>query len=145
MAVILRGALGGALGGFILLLISFFSSIGHISYPHLYLLAIPLSLFFGGVIGGIVGTAVWFLRLLSGRQFGLMGRGIIGFATALIALVLFAYIRPEEPGLAHEPLPWTRHAINWLMTGIILGAFPGLIAAPLKREKQEKNQNRGPN
>lgn len=129
MAVILRGALGGALGGFILLLISFFSSIGHISYPHLYLVAIPLSLLFGGVIGAIIGTAVWSLRLLSGRQFGLMGRGIIGFVTALIALVLFAYIRPEEPGFAHEPLSWTRHLMNWVVACLVLGVLPGLMAS----------------
>ena len=128
-SVILRCALGGALGGFILLLISFFSSIGHISYPHLYLLAIPVSLLFGGVMGAIVGTSVWSLRRFSGRQFGLMGRGVIGFVTALVALLLFAYIRPEERGFSDQPLSWSRHLMNWVVACVALGVLPGLIAS----------------
>ena len=128
VAFVLRGALGGALGNFIFLLISFFSSIGHITYPHLYIFAIPLALLLGGVIGAIVGTALWSLRLFTGREFGLVGRGIIGFVTALIAVALFAYIRPEERGLAHEPLSWTRHVMNWVMIGLVLGVLPGLMA-----------------
>ncbi|MEK6281682.1 MAG: hypothetical protein AABN95_15105 [Acidobacteriota bacterium] len=134
MVVIMRGALGGALGGFILLLISFFSSIGHISYPHLYLFAIPLSLLFGGVSGAIVGTAVWALCLSSGRQFGLVGRGIIGFVTALIAFALFAYIRPEQTDLGHEPLSWARQAMNLVVACVVLGVLPGLMANQRTRD-----------
>jgi len=134
---IARGALGGVPAGFITWLLAVLSDLlrlGYIPYPYLYILAIPLALLLGVVVGAIVGTAIWILGVVTGREFGSIARAIIGFAIALIAIELFALIRPEQRGLAHEPLSWTRHAINWLMTGIILGALPGLMASAKHRE-----------
>jgi hypothetical protein len=103
----LRGALGGALGGFVVWLIAMladFLRLGYIPYPYLYVSAIPLALLFGGVIGAIIGTTIWVLRRLTAREVGPVRRGIIGFVVALVAVGMFAYVLPEERGSTREPL-----------------------------------------
>lgn len=135
VAIILRGTFGGALGGFILLLISFLSSIGRIAYPHLFIVpGLPLALLGGGLLGAVTGTAIWTMGLVMRREFGAIGRAVIGFVIALIIIGLFTLIGTENRGLAHEPVSWTRQAINWVTVGIILGALPGLIASAKHRK-----------
>jgi hypothetical protein len=130
-----RGALGGALGGFILLLISVLFSIGHIAYPHLFVIqGLPLALGGGALVGAIVGTAIWMMQLITHTEFGAIGRAVVGFVIALIIIGLFSLIRTEDSGLAHEPISWTQQAINWMMVGIILGALSGLMARAKHRE-----------
>ncbi len=132
--------LGGALGGFILLLISVFAyklTLGYLPYPHLFLIqGLPLALGLGGLIGAAVGTAIWTMALVTHREFGVIGRVVIGFVIALIIIALFTLLGTEDRGLAHEPVSWTRQAINWMMVGIILGVLPGLMAGPKRRERR---------
>ena len=121
-----------------LLLISVFAymfSLGYLPYPHLFLIqGLPLALSLGGLIGAAVGTAIWTMALVTHREFGVIGRVVIGFVIALIIIGLFTLLGTEGRGLAHEPLSWTRQAINWMMVGIILGALPGLMARTKPRE-----------
>lgn len=90
-----RGALGGAIVGFILILVSVITykiTLGYIPYAYLFIIpSLPMILGLPAVIGALIGTSIWILSVISGRTFGIAGRAIIGFVTALILLSLYAY------------------------------------------------------
>src|SRR5438874_3012007 len=90
IAVILRSALGGTLGGFFLLLLSVFEykfSLGYIPYPQLFLIeGLPLALGVGALAGAAVGGGILILRTMTGKEFGFAGRAVVGFIIILIAL-----------------------------------------------------------
>jgi len=139
-AVILRSALGGALGGFIMLLFSVFEyklSLGYIPYPYLFVIpGLPLVLLVGVLAGALVGGAILLARTMAGREFGPILRGVIGFVIILIALLvigLYGLSRPQDPEKSRfprEPVSWTRQAVNGVMIGLLFGSLPGLIAQP---------------
>ncbi|MEK6334025.1 MAG: hypothetical protein AABM67_03690 [Acidobacteriota bacterium] len=140
VAVILRGALGGVLGGGSLLLISVFEymlSLGYVPYPYLFIVpGLPLALALGALAGGVVAGVVLLSRIVAGREFGPIGRGAIGFVTILIALVvigLYGLLRAEDPvksRFPRESVSWARQAANGVVIGIVLGVLPGLMARP---------------
>lgn len=143
LTVILRGALAGALGGLILLLTTmvwYLVTLGGIPFAHLFIFqGLPLMLVVGALAGASVGGAVLLLRKVTGREFGPMGRGVIGFVTILIALVLiglFGLSRPEDPDkrrFPRESVSWTRQVFNGVMIEIVLGVLPGLVAHPKRK------------
>jgi hypothetical protein len=140
VAVILRGALGGVLGGGSLLLISVFEyklSLGYVPYPYLFIVpGLPLALALGALAGGVVAGVILLSRTLAGREFGLIGRAAIGFVTILVALVvigLYGLSRPGDPvksRFPREPVSWTRQAASGVLFGLVLGVLPGLMARP---------------
>lgn len=140
---VLRGALAGASGGFSLLLLSALEyklTLGYIPYPYLFIIqGFPLMLVVGTLAGGSVGGAISLLRIVTRREFGIIGRGVIGFVIILIALIaiwLVGLSRPEDPEKARfprEPVSWTRQVFNGVMIEIVLGVLPGLAAQPKRK------------
>src|SRR6266851_2793414 len=92
IAVILRGALGGALGGFVLLLVLaiwYIVTLGGIPYAHLFIIpGLPLMLAIGVLAGVLVGGAILLARMVAGREFGPISRAVIGFVIIIIALLV---------------------------------------------------------
>jgi hypothetical protein len=127
-----RGALGGAIVGFIMLLVSVITykiTLGYVPYAYLFIIpGLPMALGFGALVGVLIGTSVWILSVISGRTFGSAGRAIIGFVTALIIVSLYAYLHTEEPGYYHATLTWTRKVFDWFLSGVLLGVLPGMMA-----------------
>jgi hypothetical protein len=120
-----RGALGGLFAGFGALLWSVFLQ----PYILVFILeALPMALGLGALVGVLVGFSVWVVSVISSRKFGILGRAIIGFVTALIIMTAYASIHVEEPGYSYPILSWTRQAVNWTILGLVFGALPGIMA-----------------
>jgi uncharacterized membrane protein len=128
--VIARGALGGVIGGFILSFISvlyYVFGFAYMSYPHLLIIGLLLLIVTGALVGGLVGTAIWIFGVIMKRDFGSIGRAIIGFVTASVVIVGFVLTRSEDAGFGREPASWSQQAIWWVVVGVILGVLPGLM------------------
>ena len=120
-----RGALGGLFVGFGSLLWSVLLD------PYILIFifkALPLALGLGALVGVLIGFSVWLVSIISSRKFGVLGRALIGFVTALIIITVYACIHVEEPGYYYPILSWTRQAVNWMISGLVLGVLPGLMA-----------------
>ncbi len=127
-----RGALGGLIIGFAVLLWSVISQPAILIY---IFKAIPLALGLGALVGVLIGFSVWVVSVISSRKFGIVGRAVIGFVTALTIMTLYACIHTQEPGYYHPILSWTRQAVNWMIGGLVLGVLPGIMA----RQKSSKS------
>ncbi|HVQ38391.1 MAG TPA: hypothetical protein VMS31_12705 [Pyrinomonadaceae bacterium] len=120
-----RGALGGLFVGFG----SLFASVILQPYILIFIVkALPLALGLGALLGVVIGFSVWVVSVISRRKFGVLGRAVIGFVTALIIISLYAWIHVEEPGYYYPILSWTRQAVNWVISGLVLGVLPGTMA-----------------
>jgi hypothetical protein len=120
-----RGALGGLIAGFGGLLWSVFLQ------PYILVFifkALFLVLGFGALVGVLIGFSVWVVSVISSRKFGILGRAVIGFVTALIIMTAYALIQVEEPGYSYPILSWTRPAANWMILGLVFGVLPGIMA-----------------
>lgn len=120
MAFVVRGALAGALGGLVIILASmvrYLVTLGGIPYAHLFIIqGLPLMLVVGALAGALVSGAILFLRLVTGREFGPVGRGVIGFVTILIVLVvigLFGRLRPDDLWCRFHELRRCFVAMTW--------------------------------
>ena len=127
-----RGAVGGALGGFVLLLVSvatYLVTQGHVPYPYLFVIpGLPLALGFGCLMGAAVGTVIWTIGRFANFEFGSVGRAVIGFVFVLIVMGFFALLSGTKQGLAQEPISWTRYVLGWGLAGVVLGVLPALLA-----------------
>jgi hypothetical protein len=122
-----RGALGGLLVGFGVLLLSV------IFQPYILVFifkVFPVALGLGALLGVSIGFSVWLVSVISGKKFGILGRALIGFVTALIIMTVYACIHTDEPGYYYPILSWTRKAVNWIIGGLMLGVLPGIMARP---------------
>ena len=120
-----RGALGGLFVGFGMLLWSV------LLQPYILIFifkALPLALGLGALVGIVIGFSVWVVSAISSRKFGVLGRAVIGFVTALIIITVYEWIHVEEPGYYYPILSWTRQAVNWVVSGLVLGVLPGIMA-----------------
>jgi hypothetical protein len=128
---IAQGSLGGAIVGLVMLIasaISYKSTLGYVPYAHLFIMpGLPLAVGFGALMGGFVAVVIWLLSTVRRRAFGIAGRAIIGFMTALAVIGSYAYLQTETPGLYHEPLSWSGQVVYWLMNGAI-GVLPGVMS-----------------
>ena len=125
-----RGAFGGLLVGFVVHLFSV------ILQPYILIFifkALPLALGLGALVGVSIGFSVWLVSVISSKKFGILGRAVIGFVTALIIMTLYACIHTDEPGYYHPILSWTRQAVNWMIGGLVLGVLPGILARQKSR------------
>lgn len=120
-----RGALGGLFVGFGTLLWSV------LVQPYILAFifqALPLALGLGVLVGVLIGFSVWVVSVISSRKFGILGRAVIGFVTALIIITVYEWIHVEEPGYYYPILSWTRQAVNWMISGLVIGVLPGIMA-----------------
>ena len=132
-----RGAAGGALGGFTILMATitwYLVTLGGIPYAYLFIFqGLPLALGVGILVGGFVGAIIWTLGQVKAREFSSVGRTVIGFVIVLVVVVLFVALRPQDPEklrFPREQVSWTQQAIKVVMLALVLGALPGVLAKP---------------
>jgi hypothetical protein len=127
---ILRAAFGGAIGGLLLLLISVMSykiRLGYVPYPHLFIIqGIPMALFGGAIVGGVVGLIIWACSIKAARNLKAIVRAIIGVGVVLIASWIISLFSHPDNGV--EPPDWKQQVISRLVLGVILGALPAIMA-----------------
>jgi hypothetical protein len=104
-------------------------TLGHVPYSYLFIVpGLPLALGIGALIGALIGLSIWSATLITGRVFGLVGRIIIGIVSALVIVGVYSLLHTEPRGYYQPTYSWTEHAIFWLVTGILLGVLPGIMA-----------------
>lgn len=123
-----RGAVGGALGGLLLLMISALQyklTLGYVPYAHLFIIqGLPVALVAGAFIGGLVGGVIWILSAIMRRNFGVVLRSLIGFLLFFGVFLLFVLLRAE--GGSSGALK--QQALSGMMGSLFLGALPGAAA-----------------
>ena len=138
LPLLIRAACGGAIVGFIMLVVSIVRyklSLGHVPYAYLFIIpGLPLALGIGALVGALIGTSIWIVSVISGRAFGIVGRALIGVVSALVIVTVYDIVHTEEPGYYHPTYSWVEQAVFWLLTGVILGLLPGIMA----RDKSPK-------
>lgn len=138
LPLLIRAAFGGAIIGFIVLVASTVGQKlfrGYVVWGHAYfILGLPVALGIGALIGGLIGTLIWMVSVISGRTFGIVGRAVIGVVSALFIVTVTNVIYAEEPGYYHPAYSWWEHAVRWFVYGVVLGLLPGIMARdkPLK-------------
>ncbi len=97
--LLLRGLLGGALGGFVLIL-GMFNPVRFgiestwaqwLVFGYL-VLGLPL----GAFIGGVVGVGIWLIHRKTGSNLGPLRRAVIGMTTAMLAWDVFFRLNDPE-------------------------------------------------
>jgi hypothetical protein len=126
-ALLLRGLLGGAVGGFVLT-----SSIIYMSQPKgwdnwfgwLMMGYVVIGLPYGVFIGGLVATAIWSLHRLMKMNLGLLSRVVIGSIMSMIcwAVVWFLNYRP-----GNIERSWKSILLGLALFGGATGGIAGLI------------------
>ena len=127
-----RGAVGGAVGNLLFLLygaLSYKFTLGHIPYPQLFILAIPMYLVIGAAIGAVIGIIIWGCLIKSGRNIGAVVRACIGMGSVIIIGLLMSLISKEDSrGLVPPSLAY--RIVTGILAVLVLGALPGLVARP---------------
>ena len=134
VALIWRGALGGALGAPLLLIgIALHDKfrMGYIPYGGgLEIIALPTFLVVGAVFGAVIGGIIWvFVRMIGTAKLPAIIRAIIGASFTLIVLGLLQMLRSEVNSGLIPPTPMEA-VINVLMYIVSFGALPGIAARP---------------
>ena len=129
---VVRASLGGAIMGLIMFGISvvrYEVTLGYVPYSDLFIVAgLPMALGLGALIGALIGFSIWSATLITGRVFGPAGRIIIGIVSALVIVSVYSVFHTEPQGYYQPTYSWTKEAIFLLLTGILLGVLPGLMA-----------------
>ena len=119
-----RGALGGAAGGllWVLLLSAFERRDAYTQYAFFLtaLLVVPIST----AVGMIAGWVVVELHAITKKSYGLLMRAIVGVAcSAVAAATVWAFVNMIKTG--EEPIAWrTKY---WLSYSIIVGVLAGVM------------------
>jgi hypothetical protein len=124
--LILRGAIGGAVGGIIwLMMVSGFQAasegIGMLSLIIIgyLLLVLPTTT----VIGAATGLLVKLIHIKSNKNIGVVARATIGIVAATSAMVLFLY---KQGDISNGNFSWI--TLTFILTfGIIVGSLTGVI------------------
>ena len=117
-----RGALGGAIGGFlwVWLLPAFKHQDSYTQYARLLTLFFIAS--FTAIIGTIIGWIVVALHAKTGKNYGVLMRIVIGVVFSLVAASIawatLNMIRTSEPSIV-----WSTQ--YWLLFGILVGVLAG--------------------
>ncbi len=120
LKVIWRGALGGAIGGFLYYLLIVFKLWPDVPYFGLTLLIIPI---FGIIIGGMVGAAIWILGRRSGKDLNVIPRIIIGVVfAALLGGVVYVVSNRDESIKIKDLIAGA------LSMGVTFGVLAGITA-----------------
>ena len=140
---IYRGSLAGAAGQLLFLLfaaLSYLIPLGHLPYPHLFILAIPMYLLIGAVTGALIGIIVWGCYVKSGRNISPLVRALIGTGSILVIGLLWRLATNEnDDGL---PTPSLAYRITHTMVALATsGMLPGVAARPKNRGGQPRISN----
>jgi hypothetical protein len=104
-------------------------TLGYVPFGPLFIiLGLPLALGIGALIGSLIGLSIWSATVITGRVFGVAGRAIIGIVSARVIVSVYSFFNTEPPGYYQPTYSWTEQAIYWLLTGILLGLLPGIMA-----------------
>ena len=132
LPLVLRAALGGAIDGLIILTISVVQykvTLGYVPYWPLFIYpGLPLALGVGTLIGVLVGISIWAATVITGRTFGMAVRAIIGVVSARVILSIYAFFHTEPAGYYQPIYTWTEQALLWVLTGVVFGLLPGILA-----------------
>jgi len=90
-----QGAVGGAIGYFLLLLcvLGMFQS----SWSLLHLFILPIMLFLGASLGAVVGAFVWLGSVLLKRKLGFVARAFLVTGVTTLLSLLFSYLLDLSP------------------------------------------------
>jgi hypothetical protein len=123
---ILRGAIGGAAGGLIwLMMVSGFQAaaegIGILSLIIIgyLLLVLPTTI----VIGAVTGLLIKLINIKSNKNIGVIFRSIVGIVVAIGAMALYLY---KQGDISSDNVSWM--TLTYILTfGIIVGTLTGVI------------------
>jgi len=135
--LLLRGLLGGALGGLIWVATPVVANLKQSGVPWdwLAVVYVLVGLPLGTVIGGLVAITLWLIHLQTRVVLGAILRLIIGTLTAMSLLGLLAWWQCNGPG--YVKVSWQRNLIGIFLLGVATGGLSGLIIGTLRPEKEK--------
>ena len=130
--MIWRGAVGGALGAPILLGGSMLRDQlekGYVPYGGaLEVIGLPLFVFFGAMVGTLIGSIFWLLHLKTGIKLPAVIRAVIGICVVLLVHGILNAIKTEATSGLNPPSRIEALTNMMLYVGSF-GALPGLMAS----------------
>lgn len=142
---VLRAAFGGVLGAPIFLggsIVRDIVGLGHVAYGGaLELIGLPVFMFYGCIIGILLGSIFWVLVATTGMKLRPIIRVVIGICLVLfVHLVLSKFNSDRSVGLV---APSTTEAVtNILLYVASFGALPALIAAPGAKNLESRHSSK---
>ena len=137
--LLLRGVLGGALGGFVWAALRIFLELDRFgsTWAHWlfigYIFGIP-----GGVLlGALIATVVWLLHRLSGKDLGPAIRAILGISIAFIPW-LVSWLLDDRTGFV--PTPWQYDVMDAVRFAGALGGVAAIIVGRQRSEETNPHQ-----
>lgn len=134
ITLLLRGTLGGSVGGFLWATTAIGISIGFGPRGWLWLVLGYLysGLPAGVLIGGITGTIIWLINRLREASLGMVGRATVGTLTAMIVWFTWWWLTDKHPYL---PTPWHAEFLWIVLFGVAIGGLAGIVAGTHRRRK----------
>lgn len=144
--LILRGALGGLLGGFVFLVGDALHDqlrMGYMPYGGAFqIMALPYFLVAGSILGSIIACIIWAISHKRGINLSAIPRAMIGASFIFLLMILLYLISliSSEQGTLIPPTPMEQF-INRIMYVTFFGALPGIFARPKNTSKTEANRS----
>ncbi len=140
--LLLRGSLGGALGGFLWASVAVLTSIGlrqgwwyWLLLGYLYQ-GLPL----GVIIGTLVATTLWLIGRLTQLSLGVISRLLIGSLVATMIAWIAAWWSTEQGDFF--PTPWHLDFLWIVFFGAATGGIGGMIAVTQRGSRRVFNEKK---
>jgi len=137
--LLLRGLLGGVLGGVVWACLLIFMKLDHFGSTWgqwLFIemiFGVPLGIF----LGGLSATLTWLIYRISGLNLGLPIRAILGMLLALTLWFIF-WLLTDRTGLI--PTPWQEDLVDAVRFAAALGGVAAIVVG--KQRYEEKAMDR---
>lgn len=125
--VLLRGLLGGALGGLIWVATPVVANLKQSGVPWDWLAVVYLlvGLPLGAVMGGFVAVTLWLIHRQARNELSAIARVVIGTLTAIILWAILFYWRQDSAGYVESS--WQRTLTGIFLLGAATGGLSGLF------------------
>ena len=130
VSFIWRGALGGAVGIFLLFIYLVYRN----PYDFLAVPYLPLVLGFGALLGAVIAVIIVACEKIIGVDLGLIPRSFIGVLISAFVAWIYLYSK-HETDFAGNPSPQSQVILGSLVFGAAVGLLPGILAGRVHRYK----------
>ena len=132
--LLLRGALGGAAGGFLgaAVLWPFYKPhYGQGTESRWFVLFLLAYSPFAAAVGAAIGTMIWRVRVKTGRDINLFIRALLGASSAGVLGILVSLVLHTDADRAFSAVSYTMFYAKY---GLFVGTIAGIFAATSKRK-----------